>query len=110
MGTQPIPGHEAGKIREGDKGKVANHGRFPILEQHGAAAARFEGGTLSGISGDEMPRKSKPVVILGVDSLSVAERVLLFCVASDTNPIEAGVSSATQVMILHCCPAIMGIA
>jgi hypothetical protein len=47
-----------------------------------------------------MPRKSKPVVILGVDSLSVAERVLLFCVASDTNPIEAGVSSATHVMIL----------
>ena len=47
-----------------------------------------------------MPRKSKPVVILGVDSLSVAERVLLFCVASDTDPIMAGVSSATQVMIL----------
>jgi hypothetical protein len=41
-----------------------------------------------------------PVVILGVDSLSVAERVLLFCVASDTDPIMAGVSSATQVMIL----------
>ena len=47
-----------------------------------------------------MPRKSKPVVILGVDSLSVAERVLLFCVASDTDPIEAGASSATHVMIL----------
>ena len=39
-------------------------------------------------------------MILGVDSLSVAERVLLCCIASDTDPIEAGVSSATQVMIL----------
>ena len=47
-----------------------------------------------------MPRKSRPVVILGVDSLSVAERVLLFCIASDTDPIEAGASSATHVMIL----------
>ena len=47
-----------------------------------------------------MPRKSRPVAILGVDSLSGAERVLLFCVASDTDPIKAGVSSATQVMIL----------
>jgi hypothetical protein len=47
-----------------------------------------------------MPRKSKPAAILGVASLSVAERVLLFCVASDTDAIEAGVSSATQVMIL----------
>jgi hypothetical protein len=55
---------------------------------------------LSGISGDEMPRKPKPTAILGVDSLSVSERVLLFCVASDTDPIKAGVSSATQVMIL----------
>ena len=55
---------------------------------------------LSAILGDEMPRKSKPVAILGVDSLSVSERVLLFCVASDTDPIKAGVSSATQVMIL----------
>jgi hypothetical protein len=44
-----------------------------------------------------------PVAILGVDSLSVAERVLLFCVASDTDPIKAGVSSATQVMILKNC-------
>ena len=55
---------------------------------------------LYGISGDEMPRKPKPIAILGVDSLSVSERVLLFCVASDTDPIKAGVSSATQVMIL----------
>jgi hypothetical protein len=55
---------------------------------------------LSRISGDEMRRKSKPIAILGVDSLSVSERLLLFCVASDTNPIEAGVSSATQVMIV----------
>jgi hypothetical protein len=55
---------------------------------------------LSGISGDEMPRKPKPIAILGVDSLSVSERVLLFCVASGTDPIKAGVSSATQVMIL----------
>ena len=47
-----------------------------------------------------MPRKSSSVAILGVDSLSVAERVLLFCVTSDTDPIKAGVSSATQVMIL----------
>jgi hypothetical protein len=54
---------------------------------------------LSGISGDEMPRKLKPTAILGVDSLSVSERVLLFCVVSDTDPIKAGVSSATQVMI-----------
>ena len=44
--------------------------------------------------------KARPVAILGVDSLSVSERVLLFCVASDIDPIEAGVSSATQVMIL----------
>ena len=58
--------------------------------------------TVLSTSGDEMPRprKSRPVAILGVDSLSVAERVLLFCVASDTDPIKAGVSSATQVMIL----------
>jgi hypothetical protein len=55
---------------------------------------------LSAISGDEMPRRSKPVAILGVGSLSVSERVLLFCVASDTDPIKAGVSSATQVMVL----------
>jgi hypothetical protein len=55
---------------------------------------------LSTISGDEMPRKSKPAAILGVDSLSVAERVLLFCVASDTDPIKAGVNSAIQVLIL----------
>jgi hypothetical protein len=50
-----------------------------------------------------MPRKSSSVAILGVDSLSVAERVLLFCVASDTDPIKAGVSSATHVMILKNC-------
>jgi hypothetical protein len=58
--------------------------------------------TVLSTSGDEMPRprKSRPVAILGVHSLSVAERVLLFCVASDTDPIKAGVSSATQVMIL----------
>ena len=55
---------------------------------------------LSGISGDEMPRKPKPIAILGVDSLSVSERVLLFCVASDTDPVKASVSSATQIMIL----------
>jgi hypothetical protein len=47
-----------------------------------------------------MPRKDKPNAILGVDSLSVSERVLLFCVASDTDPIKAGASSAMQVMIL----------
>jgi hypothetical protein len=52
------------------------------------------------ISGDEMPRKSKPLTILGVDSLSVSERVLLFCVASHTDPIEAGASSSIQVMIV----------
>jgi len=58
--------------------------------------------TMLSISGDEMPRprKSRAVAILGVDSLSVSERVLLFCVASDTDAIKAGVSSATQVMIL----------
>jgi hypothetical protein len=55
---------------------------------------------LSAISGDKMPRKSKPVAILGVGSLSVSERVLLFCVASDTDSIKAGVSSATEVMIV----------
>jgi hypothetical protein len=52
------------------------------------------------VCASEMPRKPKPIAILGVDSLSVSERVLLFCVASDTDPIKAGVSSATQVMIL----------
>jgi hypothetical protein len=46
-----------------------------------------------------MPRKSSSVAILCVDSLSVAERVLLFCI----DPIKAGVSSATQVMILKNC-------
>ena len=58
--------------------------------------------TVLSTSGDEMPRprKSRAVAILGVDSLSVSERVLLFCVASDTDAIKAGVSSATQVMIL----------
>jgi hypothetical protein len=60
-----------------------------------------EGDTvLSIISGDQMPRKPRPAAILGVDSLSVAERVLLFCVASATDPIKAGVSSVTQVLIL----------
>ena len=44
-----------------------------------------------------MPRKPKPVAILGVDSLSVSERVLLFCVASDTDPIKAGISLDTQL-------------
>jgi hypothetical protein len=47
-----------------------------------------------------MPRKSKPIAILGVDSLSVSERVLLFCVASNTDPIKAGVNSSIQVMIV----------
>jgi hypothetical protein len=65
-----------------------------------AAAQQRVQTVLYGISGDEMPRKPKPIAILGVDSLSVSERVLLFCVASDTDPIKAGVSSATQVMIL----------
>jgi hypothetical protein len=68
--------------------QVANRRRFPLLDQHGTAAAATEVQTVpSGISGDEMPRKSKPIAILGVDSLSVSERVLLFCVAS-TNTIE----------------------
>jgi hypothetical protein len=40
------------------------------------------------------------MAILGVDSLSVSERVLLFCVASQTDPTEAGASSSTQVMIV----------
>jgi hypothetical protein len=47
-----------------------------------------------------MPSKSKATLILGMDSLSVPERVLLFCVASDTDPVKAGVSSATEVMLL----------
>jgi hypothetical protein len=74
---------------------------LPLLQQHGTAAVATEVQTvLSGISGDEMPRKSKPIAILGVDSLSVCERVLLFCVASQTDPMEAGASSVAQVMIV----------
>jgi hypothetical protein len=81
--------------------QVANRRHLPLLDQHRTAVAATEVQTvLSAISGDELPRKSKPIAILGVDSLSVSERVLLFCVASNTSPIEAGVSSATQVMIV----------
>jgi hypothetical protein len=77
--------------------EVANRRRFPLLEHR--CATEGANGAIWNL-GDEMPRKPKPIAILGVDSLSVSERVLLFCVASDTDPIKAGVSSATQVMIL----------
>jgi hypothetical protein len=79
--------------------QVANRRHLPLLYQHRTAVAATEVQTvLRGISGDEMQRKSKPIAILGADSLSVPERVLLFCVATQTDPIEAGAS--TQVMIV----------
>jgi hypothetical protein len=56
--------------------------------------------TKTGLGPLEVPSRSKADSILGMDSLSVSERVLLFCVASDTDPVKAGVSSATQVMLL----------
>jgi hypothetical protein len=89
MTPQPTPDHNEEDGFTMAVSRIVN----PRAQRDAAAIAR-----LSGISDDEMPRKSK--AILGVDSLSVSERVLLFCVASNTSPTEAGVSSSAQVMIV----------